>query len=716
MNLTEVLNSALPEIPALKRDFRPKVQPTLIHREHIEGGRRMVNCLVPEKGFIYRWTPEQFGMVTLFDGTRTVEEVSEVYFQQYGERVPPDALREIVAMLDEQGFWYKTPLEANIALKERLAEERQKRAKRKSKYGDVADLRLWYWNPDNYLSWIYPRLKFIYSRWFSIVSLAAFAFMVYIFVDRWSEIGQDTLHFYNLREKTFPDIVVFYLLVTFVLFIHESAHGLTCKHYGGHVYKMGFNLIYLTPAFYTEAQQIFVYGGKWERLSTVFWGVWSELLLCAIVTPIWWGTPAGSWAHNLSYMLMLITGVGVVFFNWNPLIKLDGYYLLTEGFALANLKEDSTAYLSNWLKKHIWRLPVEVPFVPKRRRPGYVIYAVASGMYSYTLLLLASRLVGNVASVFSPDWGFLVGIAIGLRIFRSRILKLVQFMKTLYLDKKERVRNWFRGPRLAITAFAAVLILFAPIWRDTVDGHFVLEPAARAVVRAAVPGTVYAVYTDEGQHVAAGATLARLRNLKLEAQAAKAFADFRLASARATAAQMRYADFGAADQERQRLAAKSRSLSEQVSELSVVSPISGTVLTPRFRDRLDSSVTAGTELVEVGDLSRMRSRIYLAEFEVRKAKVGAPVRLLPDSSRHVIQGTVASIAPASAQIESGLVEESKYKGIRPPNFYVAELQVENPGEELKSGVSGMAKIFIERRSLAGMIWEPVLDFLRRKIW
>ena len=179
---------------------------------------------------------------------------------------------------------------------------------------------------------------------------------------------------------------------------------------------------------------------------------------------------------------------------------------------------------------------------------------------------------------------------------------------------------------------------------------------------------------------------------------------------------MHYGDFAAAEQERQQLGARSRSLAEQVAELSVVSPISGTVLTPRLRDRLDSSVIAGTELAEVGNLARMRARIYLAEFEVRRAKLGAPVRLLPDSSRHVIQGTVASIAPASTEIEGGLIEESKYKGTLPPNYYVVELQVENPREELKSGVSGMAKIFTQRRSLAGMTWEPLHEFLRRKIW
>ena len=76
---------------------------------------------------------------------------------------------------------------------------------------------------------------------------------------------------------------------------------------------------------------------------------------------------------------MLITGISSALINWNPLMKLDGYHMLCEMIGISDLKEASTLYVSSWVKRHIWGLPVEVPYVPKRRRLGFVVYALLSG-------------------------------------------------------------------------------------------------------------------------------------------------------------------------------------------------------------------------------------------------------------------------------------------------------------------------------------------------
>jgi putative peptide zinc metalloprotease protein len=613
-------------------------------------------------------------------------------------------------------FWQRTPLEENIVLKQRLTEERQQKVKKKSKYGDVSHLIITAWDPDRYLDMIYPKVKFIYSKWFAVLGVFAFVFMLYVFVDRWGEIGHDTLQFYNFKQKSFWDIVEFWWLSCFALFIHESAHGLTCKHYGGHVHRMGFNLLYLTPAFYTDATEIFVYGGKWERLMTIFWGAWSELLLCAIATPIWWGTVAGSFAHELAYKLMLITGLGVVFFNWNPLIKLDGYFLLTESLGISMLKEDSTAFVVAWVKKHIWRLPVEVPYVPKRRRLGYAIYSITSGAYSYTLLYVVANFVGNIARNYSPEWGFVFGLAAGYRIFRSRIHMLVRFMHTVYLDKKERVLAWFSSVRTTVAVAVLLALGFLPIWRESVKGRFYVEPANRVVIRATVPGIVTAVYADESESVQAGAPLISLRNPKLASSASKASADYRTAGARSTRALLNYADFGSAEQQREQYMMVSQEREKQVQQLQITSPIGGQLMTPRLQDLVGSYVEAGRELAEVADLSTILARIYVPESEVGKLHVGAPAGLLFDSSFRTVQGVLESVAPRSSEIAEGLVPPTNYKGISPPNFYVCVIRVENKGGLVYEGLPGLAQVYGKRRSLAELAWEDIRDFLSRKLW
>lgn len=717
MNLTETLNLALPELPARSlRNRYPRMHPKMVGREQIEGGEPIVNCVVSGQSNLFRFPAFQWQLLQLFDGKRSYEEVSELYEQMNGRHFEPEELRQMAEELDAVNFWYKTPLELNTALNQKLTEDRVQKSQKKSKYGDVAKLEFSAWDPDRYLGWLHRHLSFIYTRWFTLLTLGTFAFMGYIFAVRWSEIGQDTLQFYNFTQKSLGDIVEFWVLACIVLFCHETGHGLTCKHYGGGVHRMGFTLVYFTPCFFTDVTEAWVYADKWQRVATIIAGAWTETIICAVATPIWWGTPYGSAVHEIAYKLILITGLGVIFFNYNPLIKLDGYYLLTEIIEVPNLKEESTAYTSALVKKHFWRLPIEIPYVPKKRRPWYVLYALASGMYSYSLLAFFARFIGNVFHNFSPTWAFIPAWLVGLRLFKSRIQTLGKFMKTVYLDKRERVRAWFTLPRRIAAGVALAFLVAFPWSHESVSGRFILEPSQLAIIRASVPGTVVAVNADEGAQVSAGQPIITLRNLQLESEAGKVAADLDSATAAAVQAQLRYADFTPAEHEREQLGEHQQLLQAELGRLNVRSPIAGTLLTPRLQERLGSFVTEGAELAAVGTLNRLRARIYVPEFDLQKVKVGAGARLHLDSYLGSRSGVVTDVAPASSEIAPGLIPQTTYKGIRPPSFFVATIVLDNQDDELRPGMAGNARILATRRSLAYSAWRSVADFVQRKLW
>ena len=269
-------------------------------------------------------------------------------------------------------------------------------------------------------------------------------------------------------------------------------------------------------------------------------------MIYAVATPLWWGTPPDTALHNAAYVLMLITGISAALINWNPLIKLDGYHMVCEILGIVDLKEASTAFVSAWVKHHIWGLPVDVPYVPRKRRLGYGIYAILSGLYSYTVLYVVARFVGNVFRNFNPDWSFIPELVTAGLIFRSRIRVLLNFMKFVYLDKKDRVWAWFKPTRTLAIASVATVALLLPLWHESASGRFALEAAQHAVLRTAVPGTVVAVYADEGQPVVAGSSVVQLRNLPLQSKLADSKAELALATGRATFAALRNADFAAA--------------------------------------------------------------------------------------------------------------------------------------------------------------------------
>jgi putative peptide zinc metalloprotease protein len=544
MNIVRALTAALPEVPAREIAQRcPRLEPGFTFQEHIEDGQRVVRVYLPSVGGMYKFPPQNWALAQLFDGKRTCEEVAALYSQQNGIEYPAEAVRDFADELEAAEFWYKTPQEKNILLMQKSADERRKLLKTKSRYGDLAEILFPAVNPDRFLTWLHKYTSFIYTPWFTLVTLTLFAFSAGITITHWSEIGRDTLELYNFSHKTWGDVVLLYLIAMSAGVLHEIGHGHACKHYGGRVPAMGFALVYLAPAFYTDTTEGDVIGNRQQRLVIALAGVWSELIVYAILTPIWWGTPPDTPIHNTAYMLMLITGIAAAVVNWNPLIKLDGYYMLCEILGMVDLKEASTAYVSGWVKRHIWGLPVEVPYVPKRRRFGYVVYALLSGFYSYTVLYIVARFVGNIFRNFNPEWSFIPELATAGLIFRSRIRLLVNFMKFVYLDKKDRVREWFTPRRSMATAVGLALLLLAPLRHDAVVGRFILEPYTKSTVRAEVAGIVTEVYADEGETIGAGALLVRLRNLPLQSRLARSESEYHVASDRAASASLRYNNF-----------------------------------------------------------------------------------------------------------------------------------------------------------------------------
>lgn len=717
MNLTRALDVALPEIPARSVSQRvPRLDPGATFREHLEDGNRVVRVYTPSSGYMFKLTPAQWALAQFFDGNRTYSDIAALYTAQTGEYYDEQTIADFSSELDSASFWYRTAQEKNVLLLLQSKEERRKNLKAKNRFADLSIIIFPAFNPDRGLTWLYSYTRFIYTRWFTVLTVCAFLFTFGITVSHWSEIGHDTAQFYNFTDKTFADIVVLYALGMFVVAVHEYAHAHACKHCGGRVSAMGFALVFLTPAFYTDTTEGAVMGDRGQRLVISLAGIWSELIVCSIATPIWWLSEPNTVLHDGAYFMMMLTGIVSLIVNWNPLIKLDGYHMLCEIIGIAELKEDSTAYLSAWMKRHIWRLPVEVPYVPKRRRPGFAIYALLSGAYSYTVLYVVARFAGNVSRNFSPEWAFIPEYGVALLVFKSRIRLLVNFMKLVYLDKKDRVRAWLGSHQAILATAAVILFLVLPIWHQSTAGNFVLEPAKRAVVRTAVPGLVEDLLVGEGTPVVVGQPLATLRNLPLQSGVAEAQSAFVVASDRATSAALHYENYGVAEQEKESSGARSRQMRLKAANLNIVSPISGVVLTPHVQDRAGSYLTEGTDLLEIGDLNTLRARIYVSEYEMYKVREGALAKLRVEGMAHTWNTRASAISPVSQETDPTLADTTKFKGLHPPQFYLVELLVSGADGKLKPGMTGVARIYGERISLAGLGLQSLRNALGRKVW
>jgi hypothetical protein len=139
-------------------------------------------------------------------------------------------------------------------------------------------------------------------------------------------------------------------------------------------------------------------------------------------------------------------------------------------------------------------------------------------------------------------------------------------------------------------------------------------------------------------------------------------------------------------------------------------------MTPRPKDLVGSYIAAGTVIAEVADTSTMRARVYVSETELHKLHKIYGARLRAQSMWKQFDGSFVGLSPASRNVAPGLMSSSEYTGIHAPVFFTVDLLVRGEDVGLLNGMTGIAKIYGERRSIAASLLRPVFDAAARRIW
>ncbi len=720
MNLSEALDAALPEIPKarLSRTRPPRLDPELVTREDTLDGEPIVGILQRSKGTFFRFQPSQWQLAQLFDGVRNYEEIAQTFNEQYNGALTAHEVEEFATSLDESDFWYKTAQEKNLAYSARLKAQRGRKANRTSKI-NLAHISFSAWDPDKYLTLLDGAVgRFVYSKWCVLAVVLLFCFEGVVFVAKWKNFGPDIPLYYNFTNKGFADFAEFWVLLFGLGFIHESAHGLTCKHYGGEVHNMGLMFLYLTPAFFVDVTESWVSATKIQRLATIIAGIWIEMVLCGIAMIVWMNTQPSAFVHDLAYKVILITGLAVIVMNLNPLLKLDGYYFLTEVIGIPDLKERSTSFVSAWFQNSVLRLPAEVPAVPRRRAPLFIAYAVISGAYSYLVLFFVVRFSYNVTSKLMAEFALIPAGALAIAIFRSRLKSLGVVAKQFWTTHL-RGGFWLQ-PRTLGTGAALLLLLFVPMLRDRESAYFLVEAADPVTLHAAVNGRVDAVYVREGEEVRKGQPLLRMSSAEAAAMDSSAQAAMGEASYDAFAAELAGQSIGTAAAG-EAAARRSGGLAEEAADSLVVrASVDGRVLTAQPGSLLGQRVGSGEALLTLaaaagGDVQR-RVRIFIPAGEINRIQVGDEVAMAPPGRFAVVRMPLTPLEGATATLPDGLLAHQEYRGIAPPTFYSARMMLPAGSPRLALGTAGVAKVFGARRSLAARIVEVLVDVVRAHVW
>jgi putative peptide zinc metalloprotease protein len=716
MNLSEALDAALPEIPKtrLERTHPPLLDPDLIAREDTLDGEPVVAVMQRHGSNFCRLSPAQWQLAQLFDGQRSSEEIAEEFQVQTGGAVSAAEVSAFADSLEDVRFFYKSPQERNLALSNKLAAQRQRRAGRGTKI-EIAHITFSAWDPDRYLTWLNDKAgRIIYSRWSILAMVLLFAYEASIFISKWNLIGPDVAVFYNFSQKSLLDVVQFWVLLLVIGFFHETAHGLTCKHYGGQVHAMGLMFLYLTPAFYVDVTEVWIAASTRQRLATIIAGIWIEMVMCGFAMIAWLNTAPATWLHDFAYQVILITGIAVIVINMNPLIKADGYYFVTEAIGIPTLKERSTEFLSSWFQKQILRLPVESVIVPRRRAPLFALYALVSGAYSYMILFLVLRFGYNVASKWLAEFAIIpIGFA-AFFIFRSRLRSLGGVVRRFW--QQHFAQRRFLRPVPLTSALIVAALLFLPIWRDREDAWFAIEATNPQVLHASLAGHVDEVMVRQGDMVNTGQPLLRMSSPAGISMQDAAAAENSQARFQVVGAEMR-GESGGSAVARQNAARDALSLAAQVrSSLVIRAPMDGIVLTKDPESLVGQNIGSGEPLLDFAGAGTPSVRVYIPAAALDRLPREAEVALALPGSFSVVRMKLASPGGEAFALPPGLVDAEKYKGTQAPLFYCSLMPLPPSAGEPPLGVAGEAKIFGQRHSIAARAIRVVSDLVRAHAW
>ena len=160
--------------------------------------------------------------------------------------------------------------------------------------------------------------------------------------------------------------------------LHELGHLLACKHFGAECHELGLMFLLFTPSLYCDVSDAWTLPTKWQRIAVSAAGVYVEVFVAAVCTFVWWSSEPGL-LNSLCLNVMFICSVSTLVFNGNPLMRFDGYYVLSDLLEVPNLQTRSRSALSRLLTR--WSLGRELagPGMAAGDRPTLLVcYALAA--------------------------------------------------------------------------------------------------------------------------------------------------------------------------------------------------------------------------------------------------------------------------------------------------------------------------------------------------
>jgi putative peptide zinc metalloprotease protein len=243
-----------------------------------------------------------------------------------------------------------------------------------------------------------------------------------------------------------------------------------------------------------------------------------EVIIASIATWMWWYSHPGIF-NQLCLDVMFVSSVSTILFNANPLLRYDGYYILSDVLEIPNLRQKATTILGRLASR--WCLGIkqpEDPFLPQRNLGLFALYAVASSVYGWIVTASIFLFMWNV---FKPYRLEVLGQVLAAGALWGLVIRPVQgIMRFLNVPGRRdevKILNLVIAATVAAALVAAIALIPLPqrVWCAAE-----LRPRGEETVYVTVPGHVESVTVKPGDRVVKGQELARLSSIDLDLEIA----------------------------------------------------------------------------------------------------------------------------------------------------------------------------------------------------
>lgn len=426
---------------------------------------------------------------------------------------------------------------------------------------------------------------------------------------------------------------------------HELAHGVWCRHFGAAVREIGVILVLGIPLGYVDATASIGLASKWRRIMVACAGMWMEFFIAALAAIVWSQAGPGrleNFAHTVIFAGTMVT----LFFNANPLMRFDGYFILADLLDVPNLATRGR----NWVQRALAWLALGAkemkPALPRSREQWIVAgYGVAAWLW---MILVLASLVAGATTMLRGGGLALAALAIVAWI----ALPVWQFLSRIMRHAAGRIGSLV----LRVAVLAALCASLGVVqFHRTVSAPGVVEFADTQLLRVECPGFVEEVLVEDGATVAAGQVLVRLRNDEAEMSLARSRLVLEQEELRARVAYTRE-DVATFQAQQAKVASRRETVVQNeayVATMTIRAPFAGRIAAPRLAELTGAFLQRGEEVLRIGAVSGSDVKVAVAQDQEPhlRGAVHGPVRVKVAGRGGVLHGTLTRMeARASREV------------------------------------------------------------------